>query len=502
MDERIAFQAVVPKFGNALCQGVLSPESGRLIMFQRLSIMFILLTGFNVETYGMPKWFRISPEFSPPPMEGHNMVFEESQGVCLLYGWFSWSRENPPMFQYNGSNWTQIDPSGDWPIARSSFGMAYDPEREIVVVFGGFQGGFDYLGDTWEWDGTQWTEMNPSNKPTDRLGSRMIYFLDLSRIVLFGGYDESLTRRNDTWAWDGTEWTEIDCSVSPEPRNSFGCVYDSHRNVMVIFGGNGEGRVRRDDTWEFDGESWHEVNTEHRPGVRDQLWMAYDQKRQKTVLFSGSAPSDFWEDTWEYDGTDWNEIEVHPQPVGRANTAMCYDSFRERIVLFGGYAWGELNDTWEYYEPPTPTPTVTPTSPPTSSPSPSPASSPSSTPTPPCPLGVTLSMPSHQFQPGDPCSLTATLCNASSDTLTQTPFFCILDILGEYWFNPTWSEHFDGVLLESIEPGTIDITVIEPFYWPDNAGSFDNARFIAAMTDPSVTNILGVSGEWVFSWGR
>ena len=468
-------------------------------MCKRLSVLLVLIMGIDIETFGMPRWFEIAPECTPPPMESHNMVFDESRDVCFLFGGIqSEGSRYYGNYEFDGTTWSEYGPTGDWPNGRANYGMAYDPEREVVVIFGGFRGGFDYLGDTWEWDGTQWTEMNPANKPTDRVGVGMLYMPDLSITILFGGFDESLVWKNDTWQWDGSDWTELDCVNSPDPRCLFGMTYDNQRQVIVVFGGNGEDGVRRNDTWEFDGETWREVATEHIPGVRDQHYLTYDQKQQKTVLFSGSAPSEFWDDTWEYDGTDWIEIDVHAQPIGRANYAICYDSIRERIVLFGGYAWGELNDTWEYYEPPTPTPTVTPTAPPTMTPTSSP--SPTSSSTPPCPLGVTLAMPSHQFQPGDPCSLTATLCNPSAVPITQTPFFCILDILGDYWFYPSWSSDPDGVVFDSVTPGTTAVDLIASFTWPDHAGSIDHARFIAAMTDPAVTSILGVSGEWVFSW--
>ncbi len=465
-----------------------------------LLIVHLFLLIVIAEVFGMPKWFQLAPEFSPPTMDSHNMIYDVNREVCFLFGGIQSEDERYyGNYEFDGTTWSEYAPAGDWPNFRMNFGMAYDLEREVVVIFGGFRGGFDYLGDTWEWDGTQWTEMNPINKPTDRYGHSMEYMTVISKTVLFGGADETPIRKNETWTWDGSNWELHESEVAPEPRIGFGYIYDSNRNVIVVFGGNGEvGRLN--DTWEFDGETWNEIETEHIPGVRDQHWMAYDEKRQKTVLFSGAAPGDFWEDTWEYDGIDWTEIDVHPQPVGRANTAICYDSIRQRIVLFGGYAWGWLNDTWEYYEPPTPTPTVTPTAPPTITPTSSPP--PTSSSTPPCPLGVTLTMPSHLFQPGDPCSLTATLCNPSDEPINQTPFFCILDILGDYWFYPSWSSDPDGVVLNSVAPGITAIDLIASFTWPDDAGSFDNARFIAAMTDPSVNSILGVSGEWVFSWSQ
>ena len=49
--------------------------------------------------------------------------------------------------------------------------MVYDPDRKIVVLFGGrgSPAGPGYA-DTWEWDGTDWTLRTPATSPLDRSG--------------------------------------------------------------------------------------------------------------------------------------------------------------------------------------------------------------------------------------------------------------------------------------------------------------------------------------------
>src|SRR5438445_202414 len=45
------------------------------------------------------------------------------------------------------------------PSPRSGMGMAYDAADHQVVLFGGLNYPADSdLGDTWTWDGTQWTQ--------------------------------------------------------------------------------------------------------------------------------------------------------------------------------------------------------------------------------------------------------------------------------------------------------------------------------------------------------
>jgi hypothetical protein len=39
--------------------------------------------------------------------------------------------------------------------------LAYDRRRDRVVLFGGRRGWPNDLNDTWEWDGSRWTEILP-----------------------------------------------------------------------------------------------------------------------------------------------------------------------------------------------------------------------------------------------------------------------------------------------------------------------------------------------------
>ena len=45
--------------------------------------------------------------------------------------------------------------------------MAYDSTRGVIVVFGGSNSNFT-LGDTWEWNGIDWTQRSPASSPSVR----------------------------------------------------------------------------------------------------------------------------------------------------------------------------------------------------------------------------------------------------------------------------------------------------------------------------------------------
>lgn len=438
-------------------------------------------------------WDLRSTAYTPPRKDGHCLVYDSVNMVSVMFAGYASDASGPPLYLYDGIDWYQIQPSGDWPSPRSDFGMAYDAERNVVVVFGGFQGGPDYLGDTWEWDGEQWEEKHPVESPSDRAGLSMAFFSLSHTVVLFGGYSEGEDHEfvNDQWEWNGFEWSLLTNETGPSPRASSSMSSDIHRDRIVIYGGTENGYSSLDDTWEWDGNSWSEIVTEHTPGGKHQHSLVYDSNREVTVLFGGPLFRDSQSyETWEYDGSDWLLITPAHHPSERGLTGMCFDSARNRVVLYGGNTWtGYSNETWEYYDmPPTPTPTVTPTITPT----------PTEIPTPPGGIRVDLVLPEGTVHAGEPFYLDALLINANSFTMTDIPLFVILEAGGCFWYHPGWTMD-PAWEIRNLTPGAETLTVIDPFTWPGNAGN-GAARFWGAVTDPEMSRILGQYDVKDFSW--
>ena len=78
--------------------------------------------------------------------------------------------------------------------------MADDIAHGNVVLFGGRR-----FGDTWTWNGTDWTKRTPAHSPYQRLDVGMAYDAH-GEVVLFGG--GCAIACADTWTWDGTDWTQ------------------------------------------------------------------------------------------------------------------------------------------------------------------------------------------------------------------------------------------------------------------------------------------------------
>ena len=117
--------------------------------------------------------------------------------------------------------WTDRTPASAAasPSARYDVGMVWDGNRNLVVLFGGMQkpdtsASGSFKQDTWEWNGEAgtWTERTASGtKPSARFGHGMAYDPGRSKVVLFGGCDDNAgATKNDLWDWEpGTgTWTE------------------------------------------------------------------------------------------------------------------------------------------------------------------------------------------------------------------------------------------------------------------------------------------------------
>src|SRR6185312_10445102 len=149
----------------------------------------------------------------PAPREYHAMSFDRGRGRMVLHGGVDFV--NTPVvvgnIRFNGittvsdETWER-NANGTWqvvtqngPPTRYHHAMAYDEARGVTVLFGGFvcqssaacvrqnPGNEQIYGDTWEWDGTSWTQKLPLVSPDARYDHTMTYDPVRRRVVLFAG---------------------------------------------------------------------------------------------------------------------------------------------------------------------------------------------------------------------------------------------------------------------------------------------------------------------------
>jgi len=156
------------------------------------------------------------------------------------------------------------------------------------------------------------------NTPPKRAYHLMVYDSYRQVVVMFGGRDGLEEAFGDTWEYDGQGWRQIETVESPPTRYGHGMVFDSNRNVTVLYGGVASLSQRFADTWEYDGENWFlRDGLSKTPGGREFPIMIFDPSRQATLLLVGAM----LDDMWSYNGEEWQKISVVvPPPIRFAIT--------------------------------------------------------------------------------------------------------------------------------------------------------------------------------------
>jgi len=224
--------------------------------------------------------------------------------------------------------------NGVSPPPRFSMALAEDPNGH-VVLFGGREN-YGYLGDTWTWDGTTWTEQHPETSPSARGYTGAAFDVANRQVVMFGGIDDHGAALDETWTWDGTTWTQQHPEVSPPACCSLGMAYDAARQQVVLFGGG----AILGETWTWDGTTWTQQNPIRSPPGRGSPGMAYDAVTQRVVLFGGVQGVDeytYLRDTWTWDGSTWTKQRPTGSPSERAGVGLAGYLPTGEIVLFGGH---------------------------------------------------------------------------------------------------------------------------------------------------------------------
>jgi hypothetical protein len=201
--------------------------------------------------------------------------------------------------------------------------MAYDAERERVLVHGGSvligiqnsagqyqDGSAVWYEETYAFDGTEFKAL-PSAGPGSRAHHCLAYDPIRKLTVLIGGVNKERVRPSETWGWDGSQWRKL-AEGGPAPRGRARMAFHEPTGEMVLYGGDvphsGRGFKVAEDTWTFDGSKWTERKPKTSPGPRFMHAMAYWPHAKKVVLYGGAQGPAERDDAWAWDGENWSKM--------------------------------------------------------------------------------------------------------------------------------------------------------------------------------------------------
>lgn len=112
--------------------------------------------------------------------------------------------------------------------------MVYDSIRQIMVAYNGADSSI------WEFNGLNWAgPISPTPRPTFDYFPGVAFDPVRNRVVVFGKLASSGACA--TYTWDGANWTDVSPTNQPPSSASLDLVYDPARSVFIKFGGIGSG---------------------------------------------------------------------------------------------------------------------------------------------------------------------------------------------------------------------------------------------------------------------
>lgn len=223
--------------------------------------------------------------------------------------------------------------------ARAESGLAYDSDRQNMVLFGG--AGKQIYGDTWLWSGSCWKPANPTGAPSPRYETAAAFDPNTHVVVVYGGRTETDAWLDDTWTWDGGTWTQVQQTPHPVMRFAIGA-FDPAIGKVVVYGLSSDYSTA--ETWTWNG-SWQQIATSVAPPPRFSSALGYDASSGAVILFGGRQTLGYLADTWAFDGVSWKQLSPSISPPARQNHQMT--SVSQGLLLVAGDGPGTtFADTW------------------------------------------------------------------------------------------------------------------------------------------------------------
>ncbi|MCA8964786.1 MAG: hypothetical protein KDC48_07860 [Planctomycetes bacterium] len=336
----------------------------------------IALSLLTLASTAAAQWTQATPATSPSPRTRPAMAFDGN--ATVLFGGADISGFPPTNFAdtwtWNGATWTQRSPATS-PPARHFAGMAHDVQRARTVLYGGLNTTLiqsQYRDDTWEWDGTNWTQVTTAHSPGSIFGSNgvgevsMAYDLIGQRVVLFGGelFQGIVPAPALTLEYDGVDWTQATTAVAPPRRSQAALCSAPTLGGVLLFGGTNFnnppgplGEITWNDTWMYSSLShtWTQLNpTGPLPPPRAGASLLFDGNTGLCVMHggygSGASSITPFSDTWVFDGTSWTDVTAtYGTPSGPRVRFSTSEGPANLHVLFGGttaFFSAPNNETW------------------------------------------------------------------------------------------------------------------------------------------------------------
>ncbi len=190
-------------------------DDGELVFDSARNILILVVSnGTTLETWEHEQqaWTRINTPTQPVSVIDQAVTYDPLRHNVVLFGGLApGNRIVNETWEYDGHDWSSAAPATSPPPLM---GMAswYDTQHQRFVVFGGMNDSREWTNETWSYDGSDWERIVTSTSPTPRWVMFAAYHPGRGVATLFGGEADGASGSellNDTWEFDGTDWREV-----------------------------------------------------------------------------------------------------------------------------------------------------------------------------------------------------------------------------------------------------------------------------------------------------
>lgn len=254
--------------------------------------------------------------------------------------------------------WRLLAVAGSPPAARRLHTTIYDPVRQRVILFGGYNGSF--LSDVWALTlagPPAWVALAPTGPvPPARAGHAAIYDPAGDRMIVCGGFDgvsATSQRRNDVWSLDlaTLAWSSVTPAgpAAPAPRSSHSAIHDPVRARLVIFGGTTSSTAYSNEAWALDlggTPAWTLLATSGTPPGREEHAAIYDPAGDRLLVHGGYDAYYYYGGLHALSLATGAWTTLGSGPGARWGACAVFDPVRGEMVMYGGYP--SAAETWAY----------------------------------------------------------------------------------------------------------------------------------------------------------
>lgn len=299
--------------------------------------------------------------------------------------------DSTPGHTYSSGNWA---PLAATPGAVRSTAIAYSPDDQKILLYGGRIPNGNFFSQVWVYDIASgfWThKTNPNcdpSCPAGRAVHSMVYDDFNNKFVVFGGYLVGVhsSETNEVWTYtlSTNTWKKLTfgSQALPERRHWGSLEYNPDQKATYLFGGhfnNGScpGDKMYNDVWKLNiagsTPKWTNMNplpdpVHGKPATRQSDWVynpvekvfyVFGGKQELGPLSCGAEDTQelHFNDIWAYDPATnrWSMIQPNKTdythyPMER-RTEIVYDDANNRVIFFSGFRETDLiyaPDTWTY----------------------------------------------------------------------------------------------------------------------------------------------------------